>query len=159
MRRSIRTDERRKLAAAAEYTSQVKAFGGARVVGAFVRQAHEALNGDRSGSVRPDSVSLYQYHFARAAQCCLVGACRYPSRASTTPVRQRPASTSLKPIIPEGRPFSIASGSCEVFHPRDQAADGAVIEQHFAGVQPSPRFLRDERLSHDTTQVRGGMLY
>ena len=39
-------DEGRKLAAAAEYTSQVKAFGGVRVVSAFVRQVHKALNGE-----------------------------------------------------------------------------------------------------------------
>ena len=39
-------EERRKLAAAAEYTSQVKAFGGERVVSAFMRQAHVALNGE-----------------------------------------------------------------------------------------------------------------
>ena len=38
--------ERRKLAAAAEYTSQVKAFGGLHVVSAFMRQVHIALNGE-----------------------------------------------------------------------------------------------------------------
>ena len=38
--------EHRKLTAAAEYTSQVKAFGGLDVVSAFIRQVHRALNGE-----------------------------------------------------------------------------------------------------------------
>jgi LmbE family N-acetylglucosaminyl deacetylase len=39
-------DERRKLAAAAEYTSQVRAFGGLDVVSAFTKAGHAALGGE-----------------------------------------------------------------------------------------------------------------
>ena len=39
-------DERRKLAAVAEYTSQVKAFGGMPILETFLRQVHVALNGE-----------------------------------------------------------------------------------------------------------------
>jgi LmbE family N-acetylglucosaminyl deacetylase len=46
-------DERRKLAATAEYTSQVKAFGGLDAVSAFMRQSHIALNGEPIWHVRP----------------------------------------------------------------------------------------------------------
>ena len=38
--------EHRKLTAVAEYTSQVKAFGGLHTVSAFIRQVHRALNGE-----------------------------------------------------------------------------------------------------------------
>lgn len=39
-------DERRKLAAAAEYTSQVRAFGGLDVLSAFTKAGHAALGGE-----------------------------------------------------------------------------------------------------------------
>ena len=39
-------DERSKLTAVAEYTTQVKAFGGIGAVNAFMRQVHVALNGE-----------------------------------------------------------------------------------------------------------------
>ena len=39
-------DEQKKLTAVAEYTSQVKSFGGMPAVSAFMRQVHVALNGE-----------------------------------------------------------------------------------------------------------------
>jgi LmbE family N-acetylglucosaminyl deacetylase len=46
-------DEDRKLAAVCEYASQVKAFGGADRVRAFVRRGHRALGGERLWTCRP----------------------------------------------------------------------------------------------------------
>jgi LmbE family N-acetylglucosaminyl deacetylase len=46
-------DERRKLSAVAEYTTQVKAFGGMRAVSAFMRHVHVALNGEPIWQVQP----------------------------------------------------------------------------------------------------------
>ncbi len=46
-------DERRKLAAAAEYTSQVRAFGGLDVVSAFTKAGHAALGGEPFWQARP----------------------------------------------------------------------------------------------------------
>lgn len=46
-------DEERKLAAIAEYTSQVRAFGGMERVRAFVRRAHVALGGEPIWSCHP----------------------------------------------------------------------------------------------------------
>jgi LmbE family N-acetylglucosaminyl deacetylase len=45
-------DERRKLTALAEYTTQVKSFGGMPAVSAFMRQVHVALNGEPIWQVR-----------------------------------------------------------------------------------------------------------
>ncbi len=47
------TDEERKLAAIAEYTSQVRAFGGISRVRAFVQRGHEMLGGEPIWSCRP----------------------------------------------------------------------------------------------------------
>ncbi len=46
-------DGRRKLAAVAEYASQVRAFGGIRAVSAFLRQVHKALGGERFWRAKP----------------------------------------------------------------------------------------------------------
>ena len=46
-------DEERKLAAIAEYTSQVRAFGGIDRVRAFVRRGHRMLGGEPIWSCRP----------------------------------------------------------------------------------------------------------
>jgi hypothetical protein len=46
-------EERRQLAAIAEYTSQVKAFGGMAAVCAFLRQVHIAVNGEPFWQARP----------------------------------------------------------------------------------------------------------
>jgi LmbE family N-acetylglucosaminyl deacetylase len=48
-------DEERKLAAIAEYTSQVRAFGGIDRVRAFVRRGHKMLGGEPIWSCRPAS--------------------------------------------------------------------------------------------------------
>jgi LmbE family N-acetylglucosaminyl deacetylase len=48
-------DEERKLAAIAEYTSQVRAFGGIDRVRAFVRRGHKMLGGEPIWSCRPSS--------------------------------------------------------------------------------------------------------
>jgi LmbE family N-acetylglucosaminyl deacetylase len=47
------TDEERKLSAVAEYTSQVRAFGGLPRVRAFMRRGHRALGGEPVWSCRP----------------------------------------------------------------------------------------------------------
>jgi LmbE family N-acetylglucosaminyl deacetylase len=47
------TDEHRKLAAVAEYRSQVKAFGGVDRVRAFMRRGHRILGGEPVWSCRP----------------------------------------------------------------------------------------------------------
>jgi LmbE family N-acetylglucosaminyl deacetylase len=49
------TDEDRKLAAIAEYVSQVRAFGGMERVAAFVRRGHKMLGGEPIWSCRPSS--------------------------------------------------------------------------------------------------------
>ena len=46
-------DERRKLAAVAEYVSQVKAFGGLGAVSAFTMRAHAVLGGEPLWQARP----------------------------------------------------------------------------------------------------------
>jgi LmbE family N-acetylglucosaminyl deacetylase len=46
-------DERRKLAAAAEYGSQVRAFGGLDVLSAFTKAGHAALGGELFWQARP----------------------------------------------------------------------------------------------------------
>ena len=48
-------DEQRKLAAIAEYGSQVRAFGGMPRVRAFVHRAHQVLGGELTWSCRPGS--------------------------------------------------------------------------------------------------------
>jgi hypothetical protein len=49
------SDEDRKLAAIAEYGSQVRAFGGMDRVRAFVRRGHKMLGGEPIWSCRPSS--------------------------------------------------------------------------------------------------------
>jgi LmbE family N-acetylglucosaminyl deacetylase len=51
-------DERRKLAAAAEYTSQVRAFGGLDVLSAFTKAGHAALGGEPFWAARPTQVAV-----------------------------------------------------------------------------------------------------
>ena len=46
-------DEERKLAAAAEYVSQVRAFGGLNVLSAFTRAGHTALGGEPFWQMQP----------------------------------------------------------------------------------------------------------
>jgi len=48
-------DEERKLAAIAQYTSQVRAFGGIERVRAFVKRGHKMLGGEPIWSCRPGS--------------------------------------------------------------------------------------------------------
>jgi hypothetical protein len=48
-------DEDRKLAAIAEYGSQVRAFGGMERVSAFMRRAHRMIGGELTWTCRPGS--------------------------------------------------------------------------------------------------------